>query len=204
MNKLNKKFMYFLFIVILLDTIIISSILNYRANNHKKLYSEIYNEYSKILDNSKINPEDINVSSDYLKNISDQNTKSNIVAIINIPSLNITYPVLSETTKKLLEIAPTKMWGPKPNTIGNFCIIGHNFEDGKMFSGLFKLETDDIVVLTTPSGYEKQYKVYNKYEAFEDDLSCTSQITNGKTEVTLITCTNNLRKRLILKCIEIE
>ena len=36
----------------------------------------------------------------------------------------------------------------------------------------------------------------------EDD-SCTNQNTNGKKEVTLITCTNDSKKRVIVKAREI-
>ena len=41
--------------------------------------------------------------------------------------------------------------------------------------------------------------VYNKYEVVPEDLSCTSQLTDGKKEITLITCTNDSKKRVIVK-----
>ena len=34
-----------------------------------------------------------------------------VVGILNIPSLNIEYPILSETTTKLLKVSLTKYWG---------------------------------------------------------------------------------------------
>ena len=53
-------------------------------------------------------------------------------------------------------------------------------------------------------GKSLSYKVYDKYEVQETDLSCTSQETDGRTEVTLITCTKNKKKRLVVKARAIE
>lgn len=44
------------------------------------------------------------------------------------------------------------------------------------------------------------YKAYDMYIVDETDMSCTSQETNGKIELTLITCANDNSKRLIVKC----
>jgi len=60
-------------------------------------------------------------------------------------------------------------------------------------------ENNDIVKNKDNSGNTVEYKIYDKYTVKADDLECTSQETNGKTEITLITCTNNKNKRLILK-----
>jgi len=61
------------------------------------------------------------------------------------------------------------------------------------------LKIGDIVELTDLSGRMIQYKVYKKYIVDPTDVSCTSQHTNGKREITLITCTNNGEKRHIIK-----
>ena len=44
------------------------------------------------------------------------------------------------------------------------------------------------------------YKVYDIYIVDETDMSCTNQETNGKIELTLITCDNDNKKRLVVKC----
>ena len=44
------------------------------------------------------------------------------------------------------------------------------------------------------------YKVYDKYIVNATDMRCTSQETNGKIELTLITCDNDNTKRLVVKC----
>ena len=44
-----------------------------------------------------------------------------------------------------------------------------------------------------------KYSVYDKYTVDPTDTSCTSQITNGKKIVTLITCTDDSKQRVIVQ-----
>lgn len=121
-------------------------------------------------------------------------------SILSIPSLNIEYPVLTETSDELLEISLNKFWGGSPNSVGNYCVVGHNYKSGKMFGKLSQIKNGDTVNLTDMSGKTVTYKVYNQYVVYPDNVECTSQITNGLTEMTLITCTNHGKQRLIVKC----
>lgn len=124
-------------------------------------------------------------------------------AILNIPALNIQYPVLSDTSEELLEISLNKYWGPEPNEEGNYCIVGHNYRNGKMFGRLHELVNGDTVELEDLTGRKITYQVYNKYVVKPTDTRCTSQKTNGKKELTLITCTNYGKERLVVKCRQI-
>ena len=127
------------------------------------------------------------------------------IATINIPKLSLQYPILEgatgseEETESLLKISPTKFWGHDPNEIGNFCIVGHNYRNTKFFSKVPTLENGDVIEITDLSGRTLRYSIYNKYEVVPEDLSCTSQLTNGKKEITLITCTNDSKMRVIVK-----
>lgn len=121
------------------------------------------------------------------------------VAIINIPKINVNYAVLSETTDELLKISPCKFWGPEPNEVGNFCIVGHNYRNSKFFSKVPTLEVGDTIELSDLSGRTLTYEVYDKYTVDPTDTSCTSQLTNGKKEITLITCTDDSKQRVIVK-----
>lgn len=123
-------------------------------------------------------------------------------AYITIPKIGITYPVLSETSDELLEISVNKYWGPNPNEVGNYCIVGHNYKNGKMFGRLSELQDGDIVEIEDTSGNVVEYEVYRKYIVDPTDTSCTSQLTNGRKELTLITCTSSGSERLIVKCRE--
>ena len=127
-----------------------------------------------------------------------------IESTINIPSLGINYPVLADTSEALLEISVNKYWGPKPNEVGNYCIVGHNYRNDKMFSLLNTIQNGDIVELTDMSGRTISYKVYNQYVVEPTDTRCTSQLTNGRKELTLITCTNYGKQRLVVKCREVK
>ena len=54
------------------------------------------------------------------------------------------------------------------------------------------------------SGKTIQYKVYNKYEVEPTDVSCTTQLTNGRKEITLITCTDDSKHRVVVKAREVK
>lgn len=130
-------------------------------------------------------------------------TTYNYESVLSIPSLGIEYPVLSETDDELLKISLNKFWGGSPNSVGNYCIVGHNYKSGKMFGRLSMIENGDIVRLTDLSGNTLDYSVYTTYVVDPDDVACTSQITNGFKELTLITCTNGGKQRLVVKCREV-
>ena len=123
-------------------------------------------------------------------------------AILEYSKLGINYPVLSEESDELLKISLNKYWGPNPNKVGNYCIVGHNYSSGKMFGILSMAEIGDEVKLTDLNGHTVIYSVYNKYTVTPTDVSCTSQLTNGKREITLITCTNYGKDRLVVKARE--
>lgn len=125
-------------------------------------------------------------------------------AILNIPSLEINYPILNKTTDELLKISLTKFWGGDPNEKGNYVIVGHNYKNKKMFGKLSNIEVGDKVELTDLNGKTLEYEVYDKYIVEPDDTSCTSQQTNGKKEITLITCTNYGTQRLVVKAKEVK
>lgn len=127
-----------------------------------------------------------------------------VLATINIPSINCSYPILNDATDELLKIAPGKFWGADPNEVGNFCIVGHNYRTNKFFSHVPELNIGDDIEITDmiKTGETLTYKVYDKYIVDPDDVSCTSQRTNGLKEITLITCTNDSTRRVIVKARE--
>ena len=58
------------------------------------------------------------------------------------------------------------------------------------------------IKLTDVSGRTLTYVVYDRYIVDPDDVACTSQLTNGKKEITLITCTNYGQQRLVVKAVQ--
>lgn len=132
-----------------------------------------------------------------------KNKEYNTDARLKISKIGLDYPVLSETSEDLLEISVNKYYGPNPNEVGNYCIVGHNYRNGKMFGQLSKLTNGDTITLEDMTGRVITYKVYNKYIVKPTNTKCTSQLTNGKREVTLITCANYGTERLVVKCREV-
>ena len=137
--------------------------------------------------------------------VSTDGTKYSIDATLNIPRLGINYPVLSEWSEELLKVSINKYWGPNPNEVGNYCIIGHNYRSGKMFGNLPAITNGDIIELTdTKYGRTVKYEVYDRYQINPTDTECTSQLTGGKREITLITCKEYGTQRLVVKAKEIK
>ena len=111
-----------------------------------------------------------------------------IIGKLNIPSLNIEYGILSSSSTELLKISLNRYWGAYPNEVGNMVVIGHNYKNNKFFSNLPKIQIGDIVKITDVNGKTLDYIVYDTSVIDPYNNSCTSQLTNGKTEITLITC----------------
>lgn len=131
-------------------------------------------------------------------------TKYYTIARISIPKINVNEAILSETTTELLKKSPCKFWGADPNKVGNFCIVGHNYRNTKFFSKVPTLQYGDIIEITDLSGKTVKYSVYDVHEVEPDDTSDTTQKTNGRTEITLITCTNDSKRRVIVKATAIR
>lgn len=147
--------------------------------------------------------------------------KYTVCAIVNIPKINVNYSVLgikdkprsmteTQALEELLKMSPCRFWGADQdggvfdaNKVGNFCIVGHNYRNTKFFSKVPTLGNGDIIEVTDTKGKTIKYMVYSKYVVSPEDKSCTSQHTNGKKEITLITCTNDSKERWIIKATEV-
>lgn len=132
-----------------------------------------------------------------------------VIGIIKIPKINIEYPILGietsnpEETKEPMKYGIVRYWGDKVNDFGNLSIAGHNNYDGTMFGKTKRLEVGDIVQLTDLNKNTIEYEIYSKFVTDPNDITILA--TNDKTirEVTLITCTNGNKERLIFKAKEI-
>ena len=128
---------------------------------------------------------------------------NNVIGIIEIKKIKITYPILSEISKDYLKISPCRFCGPSPNNIGNLCIAAHNYKNDTFFSKLSSLVNGDIITLYDLNGISVDYIVYDVYNVSSDDSYCTNQNTNEKKIVTLVTCNSlNNNYRTIVKAIE--
>lgn len=156
-----------------------------------------YEEEIQIIDTTQQEPSTV----EYTTN---KGVSYTVEAIVRVPRLEINYPVISETSEELLKISVNKYWGPMPNEVGNYCIVGHNYKSKKMFGRLSEIVNGDIIELEDINGNVVKYSVYDKYTVDPTNTACTSQLTNGRREVTLITCTNYGTQRLVVKAREVK
>ena len=132
-----------------------------------------------------------------------------IIGIVKIPKINIEYPILDigdidpESAKAPMKISIIKYWGESVNDYGNLSIAGHNNKSGTMFGKTKNLKNGDIVELTDLTGQKIQYSIYSIFVTDPNDVSILLPKEEKIREVTLITCTNGNKQRLILKAKEI-
>ena len=122
-----------------------------------------------------------------------------VVGTIQIPSINIKYPILEKNTKKSLETSVVQMYTSNGlNEPGNSVIIGHNYRNGTMFSNVKKLEKGDIIYITDTKGRKVKYTIYKMYTTSGNDSEYITRNTQGKREISLSTCTDDSKARTIV------
>lgn len=133
-----------------------------------------------------------------------------VIGIVKIPKIEIEYPILAiettnpEETKAPMKISIVRYWGGNVNDYGNLSIAGHNNYDGTMFGKTKNLAIGDIVELTDLNKQTISYEIYSKFVTNPNDVSILKTEDNTVREVTLITCTNGNKERLILKAREVK
>ena len=121
-----------------------------------------------------------------------------IMGTIEIPATKVKYPILEKVTKSSIESAVAILYGPGPNKEGNTVIVGHNYRNGQFFSNNKKLANGDKVYITDTDGNKVSYTIYNKFETTPEDITFYTRNTNGAREVTLSTCTDDSKRRIII------
>ncbi len=124
-----------------------------------------------------------------------------VIAKLEIPKIKLETNVLKNYTIDGMKVCSSKFFGPEPNEIGNFCIAGHNTKRENMFNHLIELEKGDEIYLTDNNNGKIGYTIYNIYRVKPQNVSPIGQETNGNKIVTLITCTNYSKSRLIVQAI---
>ena len=122
-----------------------------------------------------------------------------VSAKLTIPKINLETYVFEDYDEDAMWICPTKYFGPNPNEEGNYCIAAHNYDKENMFNHIIELEKGDIIYLSDNENGIVEYEVYDIYKVKPTDNTPLEQNTNGKTELTLITCSDYSSKRIIVK-----
>lgn len=127
-----------------------------------------------------------------------------VIAKLEIPKINLETNVLKDYTTEGMKVCSSKFFGPDPNEVGNFCIAGHNYEQENMFNHLIDLEKGDELFLTDNKNGKNTYTIYDIYRVKPQNTAPIGQETNGNKIVTLITCVNYSRSRLIIQAVANE
>lgn len=194
-----KKRIYNIILIILVIAflIVISLIINKRINNQIKeneLINVVKNVKSQIEENKKITDDNSKIVTKY--------KGYDVVGIIKIPKINIEYPIIDKTNDETMALSITKFWGNNVNDIGNFTMAGHNYFDSTMFSNTNKLTVGDTIEMIDLNGNVIEYKVFDKYIIDPNDVECVQSVKENTREITLITCINGRKNRLIVKARE--
>lgn len=179
-------------------------------NNIQNQENSANNELNDINNEENVNPIIPNVD----QNNIDQNNQTNsgensssqkptykgftMIGSIRIPKTGLKSVILEESSPKAMEAAICRMYGPEINEVGNVVLIGHNFKNGTLFSDNKKLAVGDKIYLTDLNGKEVEYTIYKKYTTTVEDFDYAVRDTKGKREISLSTCTDDTKSRLIL------
>ena len=189
-NKILKLCIILIFIYVIYNFIYVTQ----KEANNKIKSEEIQKiEYETNIENYKAQKNKEIIPGEY--------EGYKVAAFIEIPSINLQTFVLDDISG--LDICVSKFWGTEANEIGNFCIAGHNYQKPNMFNNVYKLEIGEYIYLTDNKNGKLKYKIYDMYKVKPQDTESLSQKTNGKKEITLITCTSNAKNRIIVKATQI-
>lgn len=180
---------------LIIATIIVSVLISIKYLNiykNEKTAQEVIANINEAIENAD----------NSISEIDQQIQGHKVVGIIRIPKINLEYPILETTSKETLNLSITKFWGNQINEIGNATLAGHNNLNGTMFGKIKKLEIGDIIELTDIQNVTLKYKVFKTYIVDPNDINYILPEQEDVREVTLITCTNGNKNRLIVKARE--
>ena len=173
--KLNKSFFKLQFLFSFMISVLLICSIIYTLYSIK----ESEKESAKLVGNYNI----YKLYSDFSYFQDNTEISTNIFGTIEIPKLDISYPIFSSLSEENLKLSPCKFYGPSLTENGNICIAGHNYDNNKI---------------------RYLYKIFDIYEVKENDLSpIFSYDLNAKT-LTLITCNNLNKNRLIIKSTQLK
>ena len=123
-----------------------------------------------------------------------------MIGYITIPKTKVKLPILDSVSPDALNTAVAVLYpsNPKLNEPGNVVIIGHNYRNGTFFSDNERLSIGDKVLIKDATGRELSYTIYQKFQTTEQDTSFYTRDTKGIAEITLSTCTDDSKARIII------
>ena len=223
---INSKYNKVLTVVLVIVVIIIFALLGFWGyQTYKKYFQEkdidtALDEFNKTITNSTrrneftgSDPINFTAIDNGVSNSASSGSSSNKVVTykgftvegrMEIPKIDLDLPILERATKNSLEQSIGILTGPGLNQVGNTIIVGHNFRNGTFFSRNNELANGDEIYITDTSGTRIEYTIYNIYTTSSEDSDYITRDTAGKREISLSTCTDDSRYRLVIWAREAE
>lgn len=173
----------------------VNNMIDSQAN---KIGNEIANDIEPNIDLNTLNPGNTTDGSSSSSGTGVKYKGYDVIGTIEIPKTNIKYPVLDQVSIRSLEASIGYIYGPGLNEVGNTVLVGHNYRNGTFFSNNKKLVKGDKIYITDTSGKKVTYIVSKKYETSTNDFNYATRDTNGKRAISLSTCTDDTKKRIII------
>ena len=124
-----------------------------------------------------------------------KNEKNDVIGILEIDSIGVKAPIV--LGEENLDYVVAKYRGSSDfGELGNVILAAHNNMRGSIFRNLHKLKIGATVKIISDNK-ELEYKITNRYIVEPNDTSKIN-FSNDKKEITLITCINHAKQRLIL------
>ncbi|HFE9855986.1 TPA: class D sortase [Clostridium perfringens] len=193
-----KKILVIL-ILIGISLISVASYIDYKDNNIKNDLISNYENNSSI-DNS-IEKENDNienkVSNEFeYKEETINSKRTNVIGILEIKSIGLKAPIV-DGEENLDYVVAKYRSSANFGQAGNIILAGHNNMKGSIFKNLYKVKIGDIIEIKTDNNIYK-YKLTERVIVNPIDSGLLTQDISEK-EITLITCINRSKERLILK-----
>ncbi len=123
------------------------------------------------------------------------------IGAIEIPRTGLTKTILNEVTGQSIKKAVAVLYPSNLqllNEPGNVTIVGHNYRNGTFFSNNKNIQEGDKIYITDIKGRRVEYTVYRKYFTTAEDSDFMMRDTNGRREISLSTCTEDVKQRLVI------
>lgn len=173
--------------------VVVSLFLDFKA---KSIKDNLIKDYEARVEESNKNKIAEDKISEGYKNNNSATNNLGTIAILKISSIDLEAPVVNGEDNLKYVVAKYRN-SPNFGENGNTILAGHNNMAGSIFKNLYKVKVGDIVEVQYGNKIFK-YKIYQKKIVEPNDSSLLTQDLSKK-EITLITCTNRAKQRLILK-----
>lgn len=209
-----------LFLIILGAMLILSALFlvfyNFRQDNQSgQTASKIVSEIKEIIPEITVQPEIVTSSennNDLFEEYEEYETttvpteklveidSNYYIGIINIPSLGIELPVLSEWSYPNLKLSPCRYKGSIDG--GDIIIAAHNYRSH--FGRISELNSGDSIIVTDGNGISHKYEIIQSELIDGYNIESMEFGSADNWDLTLFTCTLSGQSRVTVRAIKVK